>query len=917
MLTRILLLSISLCSCPVLLSQVQQYNVRGTVLDEKKLPIPFATIVIKYIDGEDKTVNALSDSLGRINIKKVAKSKFTLRISFVGYEIYESDFYLSSVKPELSVGDIILKPVNRSLSDLTVISHTPAIVFKEDTVEYKADSFKVKKDADLEDLLRKMPGITVKRDGSIETQGKVVSKIKVNGKDFFDGDPQTATKNLPANIIDKVQVIDDYGESAGFTGFKSGEAQKIINIQLKKDKSQGYFARMENGYGTNDRYGSKNTLNYFGNERQFSVFNNNNNTGGSSFLPNNGKPFSGTLSSLIKTNNNIVDNLGGSTSVTSLLANQDIGFLSAIPNFGNGVNNNASYGVRYSEDGIKKLKLYFSYIYYQIDNDLSYISKGIQVLDPVNFDEDQNFKKTSKSSGHRIFSNFEYKADSFLTVKLIPTVTLTQAKVLDNGSFSNSYNGTFLNSNSSLNNTANTNSNYAFDLLIKKRFKRNKQTLFFESIFTDNPSSTKFSGENIFKIVNKDTTQQIMNAAIKDLRISNKIYYVIPFNKNIIGRITYGYDFARSSNNKQTLFYSPSLNNYIQNDLYSGLIEINTNTNYLGIDVKIKRKATEYTFGIGTQNISYYRNDQAKGIYQNSQTNLLPFLQINYQFSRTRILSFKYSGSIKSPDPSQLLPVSDTTNPLISYKGNIGLKPEFINSGNLSYYNFDYINGNLLLLGIVANKTFNKIIPSIELTSGGKTLISLINTQNSNEIQAYYNLSRPFNNKTYEITLTGNASLSQYSFYNNSLKTVNTYKINQSIEFAYNKNWGEFGLGYGIATNQFAQHNTILSTIDHSVKERSVFFAKDTKFGFDISFIKPNGYFFMGKSDEIYLVNAFVERKIKTKLTVRIEGNDLLDQSYINYTRQVASNHITDYSYNAIGRYVMVSLIYKVNKFAK
>lgn len=912
---KIIILLIASLKFSFLFSQ-SVYNINGKILDSAQNPIGNATITLKYIFENEKIIISKSDSLGRINIKKVEQSKFTLKIECIGFQTFVSDYFFPSTHPIINVDPIQLITSRNLLEEVTVIAKVPAIIFKEDTIEYKADSFIVKKDAVVEDLLKKLPGIKVRRDGTIEAQGKIVTKIKVNGKDFFEGDPKTATKNLPANIVDKIQVIDDYGEASGFTGFKNSQAEKIINIQLKKEKKQGFFVNLENGYGTEKHYNFRNTINYFDNVSQFSAFTNNNNIGGNGVISNSNKPFIGNMSSLMQANNKIINNLGGTSGVTSLIANQDIGFIGAIQNFGNGVNKNSTYGIRYSNEGIKRLKLYISYLNSSVNNTLFYKTNGIQFLDKNKINEYQNLENNSSDFRQRIFSNIEYTIDSFFSIKIIPSITRNRNSGVENSFTSNKYNTTILNSNLINNIISLYNNEYSFDLLIKKKFKKNKHTLYFESIFSSNPLTNNLNGKYMLTTNSTDTTKQIINSKSNSTTISNNLFYVIPFNKNTNLRFSYSYNLSLGRSNKQTSFYNPINYDYEFSKTYSGMIESNTNSHLISADLKLKNKIIDYTFGLAIQSMSINRKDQINLNTNYNKINLLPLIQINCLFSKTKILNFKYSGSVVPPTPSQVLVVTDTSNPLISYKGNINLKSEFKNIASISYYNFNYVKGNLMLVGISFIKNVNAIIPSIVYDSAGKSSISLINTNQNNDLQIYYDFSKPYKNKLIEITIGGNLALSRYAFFNNNIKIVNTFKINQSLEITYNKSWGEFSIKAGLNTNQFSLKDSILTSIDYSYTQRSVLFIDNFKLGFDITLIKPEGYLIEANKKNLCLINCFVEKKIKNEWVLKIEGNDLLNQSLINFTRVMNINKVNDYRYNVVGRFFLISFIYKMNHFS-
>jgi Carboxypeptidase regulatory-like domain len=225
-------------------------TVEGKVVDTARSAVTNASILLFYETPGD-TLKTISNSLGEFRFSQVKNRPFTVRVSFTGFTQVEKKVDdVSSGK--INVGSLPLFPSYASLQEIIVSS--PTIQVKEDTIDYKADSFKVKPNAMVEDLLKKLPGVSVDKDGNVTAQGKQVTRVKVNGKDFFSGNVQTATRELSADMIDKVQVIDDYGDQSNFSGIRDGEPEKILNLQLKKDKNKGMFGRITAGGGDQDRY---------------------------------------------------------------------------------------------------------------------------------------------------------------------------------------------------------------------------------------------------------------------------------------------------------------------------------------------------------------------------------------------------------------------------------------------------------------------------------------------------------------------------------------------------------------------------------------------------------------------------------------------------------------------------------------
>jgi hypothetical protein len=895
----------------------RNYSIHGSVTDTAGNPVNGATIKWKDPSSNDSLVTT-SDVFGKFIFPKVKTPEFQLVLTSVGFDRFSKLYSFPAGKYRIDIGNMTLRNHYASLDEVTVSGRTPAIVFKEDTIEYKADSFRLKrKDAVLEDLLKKLPGIQVKKDGTVIAQGKVVARIKVNGKDFFDGDITTATQNLPANIVDKVQVIDDYGDAASFTGFKGSEPQKIINIQLKKDKNQGYFVRCKEGYGPDNKYSFTNTANYFDKERQISAFTNNNNSSGSSLIHGFEKPFFGSMTDLVKLNNNAVQDLGGNNGLSSLVSNQDFGFLNAIPNYGNGVSSNSIYGVRYSDQFSKKISFYASGMYYRIDNRLQYKAGGLQLIDADNtLSQSIADNKHTPSSGQRIYTNIEYRPDSLLSIKLTPVLTFQHIDANEAISDTNIYKGSPLSYSYSNNQSGMRNDLYAVDLLIKKRFKKTRQSLLLEVNYYNNKSLNTLQTYNTFTSVVNDTVNQLLYTKSNSVSMEDKLLYTVPFPNKQLVEFYYDYSASLSSASRTTYFHSDSSDIFLKSPAYSGAITSDIYSQLLGFNYKWRHKKMEYVLGFGWQDMLYHRKDSvASGDVRRNAVNLLPQAQFNYQISGTQVINFKYSGIVQPPNPLLLLPVTDTSNPLIIYKGNIDLKPEFRNSATLYYYYFDLIKGKLVLTGLTYNKTFNKIIPSIALNDIGKTVISYINTGYSSDIGAYYNFSQPFLNKKYEITLGGNIYDATYAFYNNGAHIIHSLKFNQNLEFIFNRDWGEFVAGAGVAQTNFLMEGNMHTARDYSLNQRSNFYFGNLKAGWDLSLIRSSGYFLPTAGTNIVILNAYIEQGLTRKLFIRLDANDLFDRSQFNYNRSTHDNYITDYRFNVIGRYVLLSFIFKLNRF--
>ncbi|RZK74275.1 MAG: carboxypeptidase-like regulatory domain-containing protein [Pedobacter sp.] len=256
----------------------QNYTVKGLVLDTAGLPLPGAMVKVKW-DKDSLGISASTD--GAFSIARIKSPQFTLTASYIGFRPFIKAFIIEK-GTTVVVPNIKLTSLSNTLDDV-VISGAPPVKISEDTVSFNAAAFPVRDGDAVDEILKKLPGIEVDRDGNVTNQGTPVTKIRVNGKDFFGTDVATAIKNLPADIIKNLQFIDDYGDQAKLTGIKTGEPEKILNLTILEDKNKGYFARVSGGMGSSDRYNTSVRANSRKNDRMVSfdgTTNNSNTRGG-------------------------------------------------------------------------------------------------------------------------------------------------------------------------------------------------------------------------------------------------------------------------------------------------------------------------------------------------------------------------------------------------------------------------------------------------------------------------------------------------------------------------------------------------------------------------------------------------------------------------------------------------------------
>ena len=253
-------------------------SVKGKLLDTAgKQPLSEATVSVMLVKDSSLVSFSLSDKKGNFEITNLDAGNYLLMISYTGYENFKKPFSITADKKTTDIGEIILQKEYKTLSDVTVTDLTPVKV-SGDTVSFKADAFKTKPNATTEDLLKKLPGVQVEKDGTVKAMGENVQKVLVDGKEFFGNDPKLATKNITADMVDQIQVFDDMSEQSKFTKIDDGSRSKTINIKLKKDKNKGDFGKIAAGGGSDGRYEGNLSFNHFRGSQRISLLAAANNT---------------------------------------------------------------------------------------------------------------------------------------------------------------------------------------------------------------------------------------------------------------------------------------------------------------------------------------------------------------------------------------------------------------------------------------------------------------------------------------------------------------------------------------------------------------------------------------------------------------------------------------------------------------
>ncbi|MHB1176764.1 MAG: TonB-dependent receptor, partial [Daejeonella sp.] len=568
-------------------------DVKGTVRDSTGTSVIAATV--KFIVGAD-TVFTRTDLDGVFVFKGIKSSEFLLTITSLGYQTLNKRFLYKDAETPIQLDPITLKLQNRVLNEV-VISGTPGVTIKEDTIVYRAADYPLRENALAEDLLKKLPGVEVDKDGNVTAQGKQVTRVRVNGKDFFGGDVKTATQQLPADILESAQIIDDYGDQANLTGIRNGDPEKILNFTIRADKNKGYFARGTVGGGNKERYQANLTANTYNNSEQFSFIGNLNNTNSNVFNFSGGSGFRGGGGGAR------VQQVGGGGGGGQRF--QGGGFHGGGFSGGDGITSVGSIGLNYRKDYGTKISSYGNYSYSNRDNNV--LSDQLQ---QNNFrgsliSTNQTSLKNVINDNHRFYWNLEYKPDTLNFIKFSPSFSYGATTDKGSSDYIQNNSGVLSSDGTTLSNTYSTNPNFGADLLLNHRFNKRGRNI---SLFVNaNNSHTKQEDDQLTQYINyvaSGNTNVYRNQELYDANrssnISTNLSYIEPLSKTSGLEFNYNHSTTNYKNERETFDISAAglstRNNSLSNDY-----RYSFSTNRFGVNYRVNQQKYNYSIGLSAQ----------------------------------------------------------------------------------------------------------------------------------------------------------------------------------------------------------------------------------------------------------------------------------------------------------------------------
>ncbi|MBT2562635.1 outer membrane beta-barrel family protein [Pedobacter sp. ISL-64] len=902
------------------------HAIKGRTIDTASTMLLSGTS-IAVLNAKDSTLVKFTRAAenGSFELSGIKNGKFILLVSYPKYADFVDHFTLDSTTQVKDYGKINLTGMAKILADVIIKGNRTAIKIKGDTTEFDPKAYNIEPNSKVEDLIKQFPGFQVDKDGKITAQGKTVPKVLVDGEEFFGDDPTLVTKNLRADMVESVQLYDKASDQASFTGIDDGEKTKTLNIKLKEDKKNGYFGKVQGGYGTKDFYQGQGMFNKFWGKKKFSAY---------GILGNNGTVGLGWDDR---------DKYGGSGGLTM---SDDGGMY-----FSSGGDDFDSYDGQYNGQGLPLARtggLHFDNKWNKDKESLNtnYKIGSIRVQGDKNSINQNNLESgVQNNTSNESFDNdmFRQKLDAMYELKIDTTLTM---KVNVDGALkkSNTSNhfvtSTFGENDKFLNSSDRTLSNevddqsFNMNVLFTKKLKKKGRTLSLNL----NQSINKSNSEGYLNSLNKranETGTGIIDSLTNQLKtndITNSAFklnaaYTEPLSKTLTVIINYGLSLMNGKSDRLSFNQSGTGRYDILDTLYSNNFELNQTINQAGAIFNYKKGKTVINFGSKFSGVNFKQDD----IYHNKTyvrnfINYMPQATYQYRFSQQKSLRISYNGNTNQPTLDQLQPVRINNDPFNVVEGNQDLRPSFRSNINASYNAYKVLTNQSVWLSGSYSFTANPIISDVTTNGVGKSTYRYINYNDKMQTNFYLygQISRKINTLG-EINIGLNANANGSSSYNfittdlgRTLNNTKNYTYSGGINISKYKDksysfYTRFGPSYNMARASIGRNSDGWGWSGYA--SGNVQLPGKFEISTDAEYQYNGKTQVLTESFERLIWNASVSKKFFKTENLRFSAtvNDILNQN-IGFNRSANNTTISQSSYTTIRRYLMFSVSWDFNK---
>ncbi|KIA93017.1 hypothetical protein OC25_15090 [Pedobacter kyungheensis] len=855
-----------------------QSKVNGTVIDSLKKPIEGVSILVTT---DKDTLRATSDSKGSFTFPKVNSNKFYLVVKALGYKPFASVYEIELAKKGTVLEPIVLKTDPINLEDVEVKVKVDPIKIKKDTIEYNAAAYTVRENDKVEDLLKQLQGVEVDEKGAVTAMGKKMTKLRVNGEDFFTSNVEDYIRQLPADIIAKLQVIDDYGDEANFTGIKIGTPQKMLNLVTKPGMDKGVFGGVNVSSATNNAHNLGTNGSIWKKTKQIGF-------GGRYGMTDN--EFSKLYNAGL--NGNIRDKISKEFSVN------------ANYNFNNSRNNSiqSTYLETFNPQGT-------IYDLRESANNSNSVNNSINL--GLNGATKKNYFNAALSGTLGSSRN-----DAFSTSD--KTGIIKQDLISNSGS-------------------RNSNPNIGGNINWSRRLSNNRRSLSMGFNFSSNGGKSNSTINDIIRYYNETTNvlvkDSLLNRLVENDTRSSNVGGNIQFSNSLkrandstgysFINLSYRFSVSRSQNTQNTTVTDKFGASFLVDSLGQDYVSNFINQN-ISIGFNTNAKKISYNFGLNFSPsiiIGKYQNTGQQ--LRNYQLNFSPSGNLSYQIKENRSLSFGYNGYTSSPDFNKLQPIRNNNDVQNLIIGNPDLKATTSHSADLSYNQFGTKSGWSIMAGLSGSFAFNSVVSNtIFLRDTLNSLKQQTTYENVNGIYnmgGNYSLNKRLLTNKLSLSLNGNVGYSHNVFYTDNVLNRSS-GINLSNAFRFNLNEKKFSVNssvsYSFSSNTYSVLNQNIKNVQVLALNGGASYIPGKRFRLNASASKSLNFGYNLNAGNPLLVNMGMNANFlkDNRLSFAVQANDLFNQGAL-FKTSITNNSISENRTRFISRFVQATLTYNISTF--
>ncbi len=922
----------------------QTITIKGSVADSiNHTPLIGATVQLNVVNGQG-IYGAVTDTEGSFNIKGIRSSKdYSLIVSYIGYNSYKKT--IKAENQNLDLHEITLSESVNKIGEVKVVGEAPRATQIQDTLQLNADAYKVNPDANAEDLVKKMPGITVEN-GQVQAQGENVQKVYVDGKPFFDQDPTLTLRNLPAEIVDKIQIFDEQSDQSKFTGFNDGQTSKTINVITRSNMRNGQFGKVYAGYGNDNKYYAGGNINIFKGNSRLSIIGLSNNINQQNFSSQDllgvvggnqrrgGGGFRGGPSG---GGRNFRPGGGVSGGNTSFRGGGEIGnfLIGQQP----GIATTQALGLNYSDKWGKKINITGSYFVNYTKNETEQTSNQNYFSTAENYNETDN--SIIKNLNHRINFRFDYAIDSLNSLMIRPSISIQQNN-------SNSFtlgqsfeNDTLITQSQNKNSSDLTALNFSNDLLFMHRFMKPGRTISIDistGINTRDGISDKYAenGYNLTSIPHYDSLDQQTELPTEGYSVSSRIAYTEPIGKYSQLEINYRTSMSWNNSDHETFDFNSNENQYSSLDtLLSNTFKSFYIAHQIGPGYRYRKNNLLFVVGVNYEYATLTNNQKfpIQTELHHYFNSIQPNAMLRFNISQNKNLRLFYRTSTNAPTIDQLQNVLDNSNSLQLSSGNPDLKQAYQQNLFLRYSSTNASKTSVFFSMIGFSTVSNYIANSNFLANSDTILNGDISLNKGVQYSSPVNMNGYWNFRFFTTFGFPFKPLKSNLNFNTSYLFTKTPGLVNGDNSISNNN--AFGLGIVLSSNISSLVDFNLSSnSNYNIAQNSLqndqnnnYFSQYTNFTLNLIFLKSLTFqsnigqqFYHGLSQNYnanyVLWNLSIGKKMfKNKRgELKLSVFDVLNQNS-NVSRNVTEFYIEDIKSNVLQRYAILTFTYNLRNF--